>query len=54
MRISWFIVSWLIMVNWNMVPQRNLHLVEAVALNLADNTDARMETLTEIFAADKE
>lgn len=28
-------------------------LVEAVALNLADNTDARMETLTEIFAADK-
>ena len=28
-------------------------LVEAVALNLADNTDARMETITEIFAADK-
>ena len=28
-------------------------MVEAVALNLADNTDARMETLTEIFAADK-
>lgn len=28
-------------------------LVEAVALNLADNTDARMETLTEVFAADK-
>lgn len=28
-------------------------LAEAVALNLADNTDARMETLTEIFAADK-
>ena len=28
-------------------------LVEAVALNLADNTDARMETLKEIFAADK-
>ena len=27
-------------------------LAEAVALNLADNTDARMETLTEIFAAD--
>lgn len=26
-------------------------LVEAVALNLADNTDARMETLTEIFSA---
>ena len=25
----------------------------AVALNLADNTDARMETLTEIFANDK-
>lgn len=25
-------------------------LVEAVALNLADNTDARMETLTEIFS----
>ena len=28
-------------------------LAEAVALNLADNTDARMETLTEIFHADK-
>lgn len=28
-------------------------LAEAVALNLADNTDARMETLTEIFAGDK-
>lgn len=28
-------------------------LAEAVALNLADNTDARMEALTEIFAADK-
>lgn len=28
-------------------------LAEAVALNLADNTDARMQTLTEIFAADK-
>ncbi len=28
-------------------------LAEAVALNLADNTDARMETLTEIFANDK-
>lgn len=28
-------------------------LAEAVALNLADNADARMETLTEIFAADK-
>ena len=28
-------------------------LAEAVALNLADNTDARMETLTEVFAADK-
>jgi 3'-5' exoribonuclease len=28
-------------------------MVEAVALNLADNTDARMQTLTEIFAADK-
>lgn len=26
-------------------------LAEAVALNLADNTDAKMETLTEIFAA---
>ena len=24
-------------------------MVEAVALNLADNTDARMETMTEIF-----
>lgn len=28
-------------------------LAEAVALNLADNADARMETLKEIFAADK-
>ena len=28
-------------------------LVEALALNLADNTDARMETITEIYAADK-
>lgn len=28
-------------------------LAEAVALNLADNTDARMETLTELFAGDK-
>ena len=28
-------------------------LAEAVALNLADNTDARMETITEIFAANK-
>lgn len=28
-------------------------LAEAVALNLADNTDARMETLTEIFQADR-
>ena len=28
-------------------------LVEAVALNLADNTDARMETITEIFATNK-
>ena len=26
-------------------------LVEAAALNLADNTDAKMETLTEIFEA---
>ena len=26
-------------------------LAEAVALNLADNTDAKMETLTEIFRA---
>ena len=25
-------------------------LVEALALNLADNTDAKMETMTEIFA----
>ena len=29
-------------------------LAEAVALNLADNTDAKMETLTEIFAAAKD
>lgn len=29
-------------------------LAEAVALNLADNTDARMETITEIFASAKE
>lgn len=28
-------------------------LAEAVALNLADNADARMQTLTEIFSADK-
>ena len=28
-------------------------LAEAVALNMADNTDAKMETLTEIFSADK-
>ncbi|MBQ1312654.1 MAG: HD domain-containing protein [Blautia sp.] len=28
-------------------------LAEAVALNLADNADARMETITEIFTADK-
>ena len=28
-------------------------LVEAVALNLADNADAKMETLTELFHADK-
>ncbi|MDY4693358.1 MAG: HD domain-containing protein [Blautia sp.] len=28
-------------------------LAEAVALNLADNTDARMETITEIFTGDK-
>ncbi|MCF0133982.1 MAG: HD domain-containing protein [Blautia sp.] len=28
-------------------------LAEAVALNLADNTDAKLETLTEVFAADK-
>ena len=27
-------------------------LVEAVALNLADNTDARMQTLTELFGSD--
>lgn len=53
MKISWFIVSWLITVNWNMVLQKKPALAEAVALNLADNTDARMETLTEIFAADK-
>ena len=26
-------------------------LVEALALNLADNTDAKMETMTEIFSA---
>ena len=26
-------------------------LAEAVALNLADNTDARMETLTELFGS---
>ena len=32
---------------------KNPALVEAVALNLADNTDARMETITEIFAANK-
>lgn len=29
-------------------------LAEAVALNLADNTDARLETLTEVFASAKE
>ena len=29
-------------------------LAEAVALNLADNADARMQTLTELFAADKQ
>lgn len=29
-------------------------LAEAVALNMADNTDAKMETLTEIFAAAKD
>lgn len=29
-------------------------LAEAVALHLADNTDARMETLTEVFASAKE
>ena len=34
-----------------MVLRRSRHWLEAVALNLADNTDARMETLTEIFAA---
>ena len=28
-------------------------LAEAVALNMADNTDAKMQTLTEIFGADK-
>lgn len=28
-------------------------MVEAVALNLADNTDARMQTLTELFTGDK-
>ena len=28
-------------------------LAEAVALNLADNLDARMETLTEVFSSDK-
>lgn len=28
-------------------------MVEAVALNMADNTDAKMQTLTELFAADK-
>lgn len=28
-------------------------LVEAVALNLADNTDARMQTLTELYTGDK-
>ena len=28
-------------------------LLEALALNFADNTDARMETITEIFAANK-
>ena len=26
-------------------------MAEAVALNLADNTDARMETLTEVYAS---
>lgn len=29
-------------------------LVEALALNLADNTDAKMETMTELFAAAKD
>lgn len=29
-------------------------LVEAVALNFADNTDAKMETMTELFAASQE
>ncbi|MGI6069778.1 MAG: 3'-5' exoribonuclease YhaM family protein [Blautia sp.] len=29
-------------------------LAEAVALNMADNTDAKMETLTEVFASAKE
>ena len=34
-----------------MVHQKKPALAEAVALNLADNTDAKMETLTEIFRA---
>ena len=37
--------------SWNTVPRKNRQWVEAVALNLADNADAKMETLTELFDA---
>ena len=42
-------VSLHIMANTSMVLQKKPSIIEAVALNLADNTDAKMETFTEIL-----
>lgn len=47
-RLSWYIVFTDIMANLSTVPPKPA-MVEAVALNLADNTDAHMETLTEFL-----
>ena len=38
-----------IMANWNMVPPKKPALMEALALAFADNTDAKLETMTELL-----
>ncbi len=39
------------MENWNTVPRKKPALIEALALNFADNTDAKMETMIEVLRA---
>ena len=39
------------MVNWNTALRKKPALLEAFALNLADNTDAKLQTVSEIMKA---